>query len=372
MMTRLAAATACMILFLLAVPAHAQKPSSAQAGMNAVLKDFSFQGNLISAVEAISKASHVAIEPDWEMLDAQGVKAYTKVTVKAPAATAGQLLDSALSQAAPKGEPLTWKVDGQTVRIASQRQVLNAPRATHGDSAPVRSASTPESVPQAPVRAIPQQEFKFSNTPLGDVLSVFQQTIGVNMHVNWNSLGASNITKDTPVNLKVAGVSVAKAMDLVFEDLNAGKNAQESVYWTVDDGVVLVSTGSALENEMRTKVLDVADLLMPVPDFKGPILQISNPNNNNNGNNTSNTSNSSNSSPFPANTNTNTTTTTDEPSIADLRKQLRDNLITAVQNSIGKDYWQPNGKGSVQIMGTKMVITQSLLGFKLMEKATGR
>jgi len=31
--------------------------------------------------------------------------------------------------------------------------------------------------------------------------------------------------------------------------------------------------------------------------------------------------------------------------------------------------WEPDGKGSIKVVGNKLVITQSLLGFKLMEKA---
>jgi hypothetical protein len=51
------------------------------------------------------------------------------------------------------------------------------------------------------------------------------------------------------------------------------------------------------------------------------------------------------------------------------RQKLRDNLVQSVKDSIGDDMWKPDGKGSITLLGSKMIISQTLLGFKLMENA---
>jgi hypothetical protein len=40
-----------------------------------------------------------------------------------------------------------------------------------------------------------------------------------------------------------------------------------------------------------------------------------------------------------------------------------------LKDSIGEDMWKPDGKGSISILNGKLVISQTLLGFKLMETA---
>ena len=41
----------------------------------------------------------------------------------------------------------------------------------------------------------------------------------------------------------------------------------------------------------------------------------------------------------------------------------------AIKDSIGQDMWAPDGKGTISLFGSKLVISQTLLGYKLMETA---
>ena len=45
-------------------------------------------------------------------------------------------------------------------------------------------------------------------------------------------------------------------------------------------------------------------------------------------------------------------------------------ILHIIKNTIGEEMWRPQGKGSIRYFGKNLVVTQSLLGFKLMEKAT--
>jgi hypothetical protein len=61
-----------------------------------------------------------------------------------------------------------------------------------------------------------------------------------------------------------------------------------------------------------------------------------------------------------------------ELSEAQRRAKYRKTVSDIIKNSIGRDMWEPNGKGSIVILRDRLVITQSLLGFKLMEEAASR
>ena len=58
-----------------------------------------------------------------------------------------------------------------------------------------------------------------------------------------------------------------------------------------------------------------------------------------------------------------------DKSYAEQKKDQQDAVIESIKSTIGKDMWEPDGKGSIRFVGNKLVITQSLLGFKLMESA---
>lgn len=371
-MTRLLplALLGCLVLasplILLAAPAPADK------AMSAPMADFAFQGTIRLAIEKISETAKVRIEVDWNALASSGARIDAHVTLAGKNLTPGQWLDSALAQAAAPKNPLTWSVRDEVVRVTTQRRVLDQ---GGGSFVPIRAPSaTPalaekdakkESVEaRKAVRSADLPELQLENVAFGDVLEMFRKSSGVNMHVNWTALAAQNVDKSTPVSLQVSGIAIDRAMDLVFEQVNTGKDKLGSVYWMIDDGVVIVSTGSALDQVTRVKTFDVADLLVVVPNFQGPVINLGNNTGANGasggglfGNATD--SGGTNSSSLDA----------DQTNMAEVRKNLQDNLLGAIKDSIGADMWEPQGKGTIRMLGKQMILSQSLLGFKLMERA---
>ena len=59
----------------------------------------------------------------------------------------------------------------------------------------------------------------------------------------------------------------------------------------------------------------------------------------------------------------------DRDSRAVQRKEIRDTLIKTIKEAIGEDMWTPTGKGSIKMIGNRLVISQTLLGFKLLEES---
>lgn len=219
---------------------------------------------------------------------------------------------------------------------------------------PAKSPVAKETGPLAGTAA----KIDFSDTALWTVLDFLRDVSGTNMHVNWHSLEASGITKDTPISVKATDITVSKGLNMVLEQINSGKNKMDSVYWIVDDGVVTVATGTAINHNLTIKVIDVADLLLTVPSFVGPRIDMSQ---------ASQTGTSGSGGSGGGQSVFGSTTINQEESSADAKKRMQESLLKVVKDSIGQDMWAPDGKGSISFLGAKMVISQTQLGFKLLE-----
>ena len=240
--------------------------------------------------------------------------------------------------------PATSRDDGQGAALGDAAgPVVNVPaERLDGLSAEPTAEAPSRPRPAASVRPSARQ-FTYERTPLGDVLDHISQSAGVNMVVDWRSLGDLGITRQTPVSLDLTGVSTAKVLDVLTDDLSGGRDKFGSVYWVVEDGLVRIATGSALNTTLDTRVFNVGDLLMLVPDFEGPRLDLD------------------------ASDNLYESLGADGDD-SPTRAEAEETLIELVKDTIGEDMWRPSGKGSVSIRGEQMIISQTRLGWLLMRR----
>jgi len=169
------------------------------------------------------------------------------------------------------------------------------------------------------------------------------------------------VNKDTPVTLEVSDITIMKALDLITESLSGGKGKMDSVYWIMDDGVVKITTGTALDAAVQTRVYDVGDLLMGVPNFEGPRLNLNIQ--------TGNTGNSAtNNGMYNTTNNTGAGGQGGSLTPAVAKEEMQNKLAAIIQKSIGDDMWQPQGKGSISFLRNMMVVSQTRLGFLLLQK----
>jgi len=328
-------------------------PSAPAGALATKVSKFSISAPLAQAMERYAKLSGLRIVTDWDALAATGVKRETKVVLQASSATIEQLLDLTLAQVSVRNKPLAWYIDGGVVRVTTQMSVLRRHSLAQRALATSRPAKQPAGM-----------QLQLENVPLSDVIEYFRAATGANFHVNWRSLELADINRKTPITIKASGLSAARALDLVTDQLSAHRSKLDRVYWVVESGVVNIATGTALNQNLRTRVYEVSDLLVVVPDFVGPRLDL---------------------------TASEDRTDADDggytglgrlfededdkeeaESVAERRKRLRENLVAAIKDSIGEEMWQPVGKGSIRLMGNKLIISQSTLGFKLLERSTGR
>ena len=311
-------------------------------------------GTLTEAFGGFGKLVGVRLNVDWPAMADAGLKASDRVAVKAARATGGQLLDLVLIRAAKKGKPLAWYVHEDSVRVTTQARVLYRrwlPRAL--------IAPEPASRPALPAPAA-TQEIVFDQTPLEDVIDFLRTSGQVNIYVNWRSMEAIGVTRQTPVNLRASGLALGRLLTLVTDQVSAAGDKLNRVWWVIDEGVVHVASGEALNTTLRTRVIEVSDLLLVAPNFKATRFAT--------GRREAGDQTDGGSAGGLFETDSDSRNVADEDTAA-RRQQIREDIVAIIKDAIGEEMWQPIGKGSVRLLGDKLIISQTPLGYKLLEEA---
>ncbi|MCK4625717.1 MAG: hypothetical protein KAV00_10430 [Phycisphaerae bacterium] len=314
---------------------------------------------LMRVLKQYGKLSGLTIRADWNALKTVGIKKDTLVVLKARKIRFDKLLDLTLNSIAPKGHPLSWYLDGNVVKVSTQMRILLRNRIALLPLKEARSSRRPARDRRVAI----QREINFTRLALKDAVEFLRDLSGANFHVNWRALETTGITRETPVTVKAKNISIARTLDLVTDQLNAGRDRYSSIYWLVRGGVVEISTGEALDRTTSVRVYEIADLLVIIPNFKGPDISLHTTGNNNNANN--------NTSPFNDDDDDDDDNDEDD-SPKEQRAKIRRTLIEIIMFSIGEDMWQPTGKGSIKILRNKMIISQTPLGFKLLGRSMRR
>ena len=367
------ALTLCCII-VSSTPLHAAGVKDPAQGMDRTIDKPSITGTVYDCIEQITKLSKLESKVDWEVLVRTGVKPDTKAFAKASKATVGQLLDLLLLQVSSRKYPLAWKEHDGVIIITTQARIMSTSRPARTIS-PVgkRSARANRSKKTSTV-------YDLQDMSLSDALDFIRTTTKLNIHVNWNSLSESGIDKESEISVQARGITVAHALDMILDSVNSDLDQFSRVYWIVDRGVVTIATGNALNTKTRTKIFNVSDLLHVVNDHR-----------------VSSTSSTGRRSDSGYRTSPDGFGTDDDYRRDDRRddyrrddrrddyrrddrrddnrhddsaskEALREGLISLIKDMIGEDMWQPTGPGSVKIFGDNLIVTQSLLGFKLMDQ----
>ncbi|MCL2700253.1 MAG: hypothetical protein FWE88_01015 [Phycisphaerae bacterium] len=356
-----------VVCAVLAAPAFAA--DGVAESLSRKVSTFQANGPLDKAVAALATAGKVKIAVDWDRLTAAGLDKQTRAVVRASDATVKQLLDLLVLSASEKDAPLGWYIDGDKIRVTTKAAIedrrpartasANTPARTSGASAQPAKEAAPAAVPIA--KAL-EGGVEFSQTPLREVVNFLRDKARLNIAVNWTALEEVGITKDSPVSLKARNLTLGRVLDLLLADVSGSRDKYERLYYVIDDGVVLISTGNALNTKTSTTVTDVSDLLHPVPNPIAPVLKLNITTNRDNKNN-------DNGSPFEESRNEDK----NDPrcvSREEYRRLVGERLVQAIKDSIGEDMWQPEGKGAIQITARgQLIITQTPLGFKLLGSA---
>ncbi len=102
---------------------------------------------------------------------------------------------------------------------------------------------------------------------LEERLNQLRTTTDTNIVVLWGAIESAGIRRDQPVALGVKRVSAAQLLKLTLEVASAGQEPDNRLGYVVEDGMVWISTRKELKNRAVSRLYDVQDLAMPIPNF---------------------------------------------------------------------------------------------------------
>lgn len=128
------------------------------------------------------------------------------------------------------------------------------------------SFTSPARAPAGPLQAqlartLP--ELKLDGVSLGDALDFIKDVSGVNLYVDWKTLEAAGVSRDTPINVRLRAVTLRKALNTIMAEAGGG----DQIAWTTDEGVVTITSKEKVNSTTYTRIYDIRDLLMEIPDF---------------------------------------------------------------------------------------------------------
>jgi hypothetical protein len=129
-----------------------------------------------------------------------------------------------------------------------------------------RPRTTPRPAQNPTLEFLNQQypEVSFEEVPLETVMESIKEFTQANIVVKWDKLEENDIDKDKPISLKAKGLRLSQVLWLIMSQ--AGGSDVKLAY-RASGKLLIVSTADDLGKEMVTKVYDVSDLLIRVPQF---------------------------------------------------------------------------------------------------------
>jgi general secretion pathway protein D len=100
----------------------------------------------------------------------------------------------------------------------------------------------------------------YSGMPLNEVMDGLSKLAGINIHLDSRGLGQEGVQPDTPITLNLGQeISLESALNLILEPLH--------LTYMIKDEVLKITSEQIRDGEIVTVVYNVADLVIPIPNF---------------------------------------------------------------------------------------------------------
>ncbi len=101
---------------------------------------------------------------------------------------------------------------------------------------------------------------RFKDTPLHEVIDYLSRLADVNIHLDPQGLAEEGVNPDVPVTIELnSEIQLKSALNLILEPLHLG--------YVIKDEVLKITSERARSGEVYTVIYDVADLVVPIPNF---------------------------------------------------------------------------------------------------------
>ncbi len=200
-------------------------------------------------------------------------------------------------------------------------------------------------------------EVKFDGVSFTDVMDFFRDVTGANIFVNWRALETAGIDKNAPVTARLHDVKFSKALSTVLQEVAP---PAVRLSYTIDEGVITISTSEDLSKNVTTQVYDIRDIIFEVPDFSdAPDFDLSQIGNSTGGGRGGGGGGGGGGQNLFGNTNTNQNNTPEQAKQE--RKERVDEIIKLIQDTVSPDSWRDTGGqvGSVRELSGQLIVTQT-------------
>ncbi|MCA9096512.1 MAG: hypothetical protein KDA68_23695, partial [Planctomycetaceae bacterium] len=103
----------------------------------------------------------------------------------------------------------------------------------------------------------------FNEEPLQSVVQQLAEQMGINIHLDQSGLDEASVNPDTPISIHVEQIQLKSALNLMLEQYKLG--------YLIDNQVLKITSLSRRAGKMMVETYSVADLVIPIPNFGGPI-----------------------------------------------------------------------------------------------------
>lgn len=198
---------------------------------------------------------------------------------------------------------------------------------------------------------------QFDGIELAAVVQFLRDVSNTSIHVNWAALQTAGIDRTTPVTVQLTDVTVEKALRVILDSVGG----VVALGFVLDEGVLTISTREDLSTNVYTRVYDIRDLIVRVPNFTGQRMDLGSAGGNRGG--TGSTGGTGGGGLFGGTgTGTGTTGTGNAGEEETLtRTEMVTQILDLVRNTIDRDSWIDNGGrvGSIAELSGQIVVTQT-------------
>jgi hypothetical protein len=202
---------------------------------------------------------------------------------------------------------------------------------------------------------------KMIGIPLVDAIAYLHDVSTANINVDWKALEAANVGKDTPININLRNVSLAKVLSLVLSQAGGGGDL---LTYYVHGNVIEITTREVADKQILVVAYYVDDLLSLDDTFDYTVLNSFSPSPSGGGGGSSGGGGGGTSSIFGGSSGSQNSS----QNPAATKQQKADNLIKLIEKMIKPEVWKDNGGNSqIQYFNGNLVVAaprsvQELIG----------
>lgn len=109
----------------------------------------------------------------------------------------------------------------------------------------------------------PTPELTFDSVSFGEALGLLHDAAGVDIFTNWDLLAAAGFSREAKVTLHLRNTKLSKALSILLDSVGGEKT---KLGYTLDGGVITISTFDDLARYTIVRVYDIRDIVPAIVD----------------------------------------------------------------------------------------------------------